>query len=225
MNRISLKEAAAAGLARYFTGEPCKHGHVAERRVRDRSCTGCDRAKRARHYYADRETYLAKQRLRQNENRENTRAASRAWKARNTARVADYMLAYRQTYREALAEADAIRRAADPDKYRDIHRRWVLDNNGVKNAHTAGRLAHVKRATPKWLTPEDRQAIISIYEMAARISRETRVPHQVDHIIPLRGVTASGLHVPGNLRVITAVENARKKNKVLPELMEGIAHG
>jgi 5-methylcytosine-specific restriction endonuclease McrA len=225
MNPISLKDASAAGLARYFTGVPCKHGHVAERRVCDRGCTGCDNAKRARHYRADREAYLSKQRLRQTENREGIRAASRAWKARNTARVKDYMLAYRETNREALAEADAARRAADPDKYRSIHRQWVRDNPGAKNAHTAGRLAHIKRATPKWLTPEDRQAIIHIYETAARISSETHIPHQVDHIVPLRGVTASGLHVPGNLRVITAAENARKKNKVLPELIEGTTHG
>jgi hypothetical protein len=30
---ISRKEAKAAGLTRYFTGKPCKRGHVVERRV------------------------------------------------------------------------------------------------------------------------------------------------------------------------------------------------
>ena len=35
---ISRAEARALGLKRYFTGEPCKRGHVAERGV---SCPGC----------------------------------------------------------------------------------------------------------------------------------------------------------------------------------------
>lgn len=37
--------------------------------------------------------------------------------------------------------------------------------------------------------------------------------HQVDHIIPLRGRTVSGLHVEANLSVITAVENWHKHAK------------
>src|SRR5271157_247897 len=40
---ISRQEAKAQGLKRYFTGKPCKHGHVAERLVLDGNCLGCAR--------------------------------------------------------------------------------------------------------------------------------------------------------------------------------------
>lgn len=30
------------GLTHYFTGKPCKHGHIAKRRVNDRACMECD---------------------------------------------------------------------------------------------------------------------------------------------------------------------------------------
>lgn len=40
-------EAIARGLTRYFTGEPCKHGHVAERNAIDGQCRECSRNKRA----------------------------------------------------------------------------------------------------------------------------------------------------------------------------------
>ena len=38
---ISRKEAKAQGLTRYFTGEPCKHGHVAERMTSSGACHTC----------------------------------------------------------------------------------------------------------------------------------------------------------------------------------------
>ena len=41
---IGRDAASALGLKRFFTGEPCKHGHVAERIVSSHRCTECDRA-------------------------------------------------------------------------------------------------------------------------------------------------------------------------------------
>lgn len=38
---ISISQARVLGLKRYFTGIPCKHGHVAERITADRHCVEC----------------------------------------------------------------------------------------------------------------------------------------------------------------------------------------
>lgn len=35
MKTLTRQQAKDAGLTRYFTGKPCKHGHVAERRIGD----------------------------------------------------------------------------------------------------------------------------------------------------------------------------------------------
>lgn len=43
MNVISLSEAREKGLKTYFSGVPCKHGHTAQRRVSNRSCTECNK--------------------------------------------------------------------------------------------------------------------------------------------------------------------------------------
>ena len=44
MQIISRAEAIKQGLKRYFTGKPCKHGHVAEREVFNATCVECERA-------------------------------------------------------------------------------------------------------------------------------------------------------------------------------------
>jgi len=50
-------EAIALGLPRYFTGKPCKHGHIRERRANDGKCVECSRRQRPE--------YKARQRERQ----------------------------------------------------------------------------------------------------------------------------------------------------------------
>ena len=69
-----------------------------------------------------------------------------------------------------------------------------------------------KQNCPKWLTKEHKKQIKAIYAERDRLTTETGVPHDVDHIIPIQGETVSGLHVPWNLQPITSKENGEKKN-------------
>lgn len=71
------------------------------------------------------------------------------------------------------------------------------------------------KATPKWLTKDHLELIKMSYQLAGYLTKETEIPHEVDHIIPLKGKEVCGLHVPWNLRVIPEEENNRKRNKIL----------
>lgn len=62
----------------------------------------------------------------------------------------------------------------------------------------------------------DPRAVRAIYAKARRFTRETGVPHHVDHIIPLQGAYISGLHVETNLRIVEGAENLRKGNRHEP---------
>lgn len=76
------------------------------------------------------------------------------------------------------------------------------------------RTGKLKQATPACLTPEDLAAMAAIRRRSARLSAKTGVPHEVDHIVPLRGKFVWGLNAPWNLRIITGKQNAIKSNKV-----------
>ena len=41
MKKISREDAKKLSLQRYYTGEPCIHGHIAERYTRDNACLPC----------------------------------------------------------------------------------------------------------------------------------------------------------------------------------------
>ena len=104
--------------------------------------------------------------------------------------------------------------AANKDRKSAYDAAWAAANPATKAALCAQRRAAKLQRTPKWA---DRSAIKAIYEHAAFMTRVCNEPFHVDHFYPLQGETVSGLHVPANLRIITATENVRKSNKMPDE--------
>ena len=90
---------------------------------------------------------------------------------------------------------------------------WARRNKAHISAKRALQRARLLQRTPKWLTADDKSRMRRVYEEAARRTRATGVPHHVDHIYPLNGLTVSGLHVPDNLRVVPAAVNLAKGNR------------
>jgi len=138
----------AATRERYFTGRPCKRGHIAERTVEDCICTEC--------------------------RREDSRA----------------------------------RHSKDPQAARDRVAAWRLAN--PEKARAKGRATQRRRKMaavqrmPAWA---DLASIEFFYECCPSGCH-------VDHVLPLRGKTVSGLHVAENLQWLPALENQRKGNRV-----------
>ena len=89
-------------------------------------------------------------------------------------------------------------------KWQEAHR---AEAAAVASEHRA------RRAKRNVQLSEDAQWMIrEIYELAQYRTELTGVPHEVDHIIPLQGKQASGLHAPWNLQVLTRFENRSKSN-------------
>lgn len=92
--------------------------------------------------------------------------------------------------------------------------RWRKENPDKHCARQNLRRASKLKATPSWLTESHKLHIACKYSLAAMLSKNTEEQYHVDHIVPLKGKTVCGLHVPWNLRVIPAQENLRKSNKI-----------
>ena len=98
-------------------------------------------------------------------------------------------------------------RKENPEKARQLKH----EQKEFKCARSMARYARQRSALPKW---SDLDSIKVFYEEAKRITLETGIAHEVDHIIPLAGLNVSGLHVPQNLQVIPAHINRRKGNRL-----------
>lgn len=77
-------------------------------------------------------------------------------------------------------------------------------------AHAKRRYRLRRSATPPWF---DADKVLEMYERAEALTASTGIPHEVDHIVPLKGENVTGLHWHGNLQVITRTENRRKHNR------------
>ena len=184
------KEAQELGAKYYFTGEPCKHGHIAPRKTKG-SCVEClkvewqEAAEKRADYF------------REYNKREDVKERKNAWYEVNREQViqaaATRPLEVKRVYQKAWKERNVV---------------WV-------RADTKSRRRKHRLATPKWLSRKQKSEIRQIYQIAITMSKTTGEQYVVDHIVPLRSELVCGLHVPWNLRVIPQQENLLKSNKLI----------
>lgn len=121
--------------------------------------------------------------------------AFRQWRGENVDRERERFRSYREKNKEHLAKKLA---------------QWSIENRALVAAKGARRHAAKRQATPVWA---DQDAILEFYKESERLTRETGIKHEVDHIYPLQGKDVCGLHVEHNLQVLTKVENISKLNR------------
>jgi hypothetical protein len=186
----SRVEAKAMGAKHYFTGEPCKHGHVAPRKVKG-ACTEC---------------------LRVDWEKRNV-ARAEYFKQYNQSEIAKQ--AKREYYEKNRAAIIARAQARPLSEKRKYQKAWKDRNQLWVRADTKARRRKHRIATPKWLTRRQKSEIRQLYQIAMTMTKTTGEQYVVDHIVPLRSEFVCGLHVPWNLRVITREENLAKSNQVV----------
>lgn len=94
-------------------------------------------------------------------------------------------------------------------------KKWNKTDKGraAGNFYSAKRKIAKEKRTPSWLSEDDWWMIEQAYKLAVLREQMTGIKWHVDHVVPLRGKTVSGLHVPWNLQVIPATDNIKKGNK------------
>jgi len=184
------EEAKKIGSNYYFTGQPCKHGHIAARKTKG-ACIECLKVEWAKGNET-RADYF-----REYNKREDVKDRKNEW------------------YQENREQVIAASHTTPLHKKAQYKRDWKERNVVWTRADTKARRRKHREATPPWLTRKQKSEIRQLYQIAITMTQTTGEQYVVDHIVPLRSHEVCGLHVPWNLRVITQEENLKKSNKLV----------
>lgn len=204
----------------FFTGKPCKNGHVADRYISNKTCVECS-TNQQRNWHRD--------------NIDRYREYQREYYAADPAKVGEYQRQFRLRNLDKMKEKDRIRRetnpeyfqnwwkenkdkakeyydkrfAENPEVFREYCRKWSKANPEYMRAKNMLRQSRVRQATPSWVNEAE----------VFQICLDCPPGYHVDHIIPIKGITpdgypVSGLNIPLNMQYLPAKENNQKYNRM-----------
>lgn len=219
---ISRKEANRLGLKQYFTGKPCKYGHIDRRTVSNGVCMECSRIKALKRMRENPEARkksreCTKRRYREDEEyRERVKARAREWHHNNKDRASENK---KRWYRENAE----IARASNRDRWNRYREdpEWVERERARKRKereeypHRWVASYNARRAREKAVEGKvTAKQIIEILESQGRKCVYCQVSldkgYEVDHIMPL---ALGGTNWPSNIQCLCRSCNRRKSSK------------
>ena len=234
MEIITRAEAKAQGLKRYFTGKPCKYGHVSERLVSDGKCCECRKkrhkenkdaiAERNREYYkANKEALAEKQREYRKANKEVVAKKELEYYKANKEVITERALKYYKANKDAVAERGREYRKANKEgiaermlKYFEANPLQRFTRKSLERIEGAIGKGRINRAEVELgYTQEDFKHHIESLWLDG-MTWENRSEWHIDHIKPLSLFIKEGVTDPAiinalsNLQPLWAKDNLSK---------------
>jgi 5-methylcytosine-specific restriction endonuclease McrA len=230
---ISRSEAKAKGLKRYFTGNLCKHGHVAERVTANGCCVTCgkeidrrwrkanpDKVKEKLKIYwkANPEKKRKKQKKYAARHPEIMKAKRKRWSVLNQDKVRENERRYKKKYPEKVKERLRKWRRKNAERLKIVDgarvAKWRVDNpekvliNSRKGRHT--RRARQYEAGGSYTNAQIQELLERQDWKCIYCSTCLRSKRELDHIMPL---ARGGSNDISNLQWLCLPCNRKKRDK------------
>jgi hypothetical protein len=190
---ISRKEAKQQGLKYYFTGIPCKWGHISKRMISG-MCYECSLNYRKSYYNANSETVIKKIGI---------------WRQANLDKTKIYDALYYKNNKDKKDKTGKIWRNQHTTHISIRSRNWRTSNPHKVAESSKLRNTRLEQQIPSWY---EEDLIKQLYQKRDELNEQWGTDFQVDHIIPLNPKcgTVSGLHCWANLQLLDASINSSK---------------
>lgn len=152
---INREDAIAQGLKRYFTGNPCKHGHLAERHTANGTCIPCEKDARNR------------------------------WKKKNPGRSREFSKAFRDRNPGKYAAQAKAWRLNNREKLRTLAAKWAKENLESRAAIKRNRRARIRNAEGTHTAQDISELYAAQKGRCAYCKVKVGDKYHVDHIQPL----------------------------------------
>lgn len=232
--------AKAAGEAHYFTGIPCKSGHLSMRHTDDGGCVECNRLAAVERYWEDPEKFrelsrlykaadpertkrqwkegylrhhdrrLADARRYYFNNRDARMASSRAWKCRNYFRVLEYSRWWRSENIEHVRLRTRKYKQENAERIAFTSKVWRLNNPHKHALHERARRARKANAEGSHTWEDVERILVAQHHRCAYCRVQLRGGFHIDHIMPL---ALGGSDWPENIQVTCKSCNLRKNKR------------
>lgn len=210
MELISREIACERGLKRYFTGEACRYGHVAERLTSTTRCTEC-----LKEY--------------KEENKEREKAYQEQWKKDNQFRLAEAREKRKESKRQEKIKALPEKKLAAKQKRQELDRKYRNRNKEKRKqlymiyyASSNGRAVYRTNASKRRALIEDIPGehistdilfLGYLQNGCCMVCYESIIDgYHVDHVTP---VSKEGSNFPENLQLLCARCNLSKNDKLM----------
>lgn len=203
-----------SGLKRYFTGKPCKRGHIADRLYKNRMCVKCAAEKYPKYVKRNPLPNKERQKRYRERHKEKLRIRSAQWrqdnqeKRKEISKKSDKKRAHiKRVYEKAYKERT---RARTNERARLRHRRIYKENPQRILVYGRRRRARLKGAGGSHTATEIEQMHKDQHFKCAGCATCIANNYHVDHIMPIR---LGGSNDIGNIQLLCPPCNARKQGK------------
>jgi len=175
INREEFRQAARKkGDKHYFTGIPCRFGHVAKRFVSDGKCVECNRIKASRWCKLNPEKHREQLRKSASKRKDKVYAWHKRWRDKNKERL-----------RLSALERDRRRRAANPEKIREAQQRYRDAHPDTTRAYSSLRRARIAAAGGKHTATDIERLKVRQRGLCYWCAKPFGQKYEVDHIWPI----------------------------------------
>ncbi len=171
------------------------------------------KASRKASYEKDPEKYKSfNKKWQENNPGKNARRAAE-YRAKNPELIKEQKRNYYLLNKDKILQKAKEYASKNKDRILNYHRSRYEKMPELYIANEVKRRARKLLATPKWDIELTRFIELEAVKLCRIRQQYTGIKWHIDHVIPLRGKTVSGLHVWNNIAVIPAVVNLSKGNR------------
>ena len=186
--------------------------------VKDLSEFGNNSRMRDGHAYTCRSCVSISSKSYRERNKEKLRVRKKLWRLNNIEKERERKKKYLEENREKIYDYNREWRNSNKQKVYEYNLKHRKSNMVYYSYKQSLRYHQKNRATPPWLTDDQKKQIMDIYNLRDECRILTGDEYHVDHIVPIKGENVCGLHVPWNLQILPSDINLSKSNRFIGDM-------